>query len=54
MKLDKSKIDTIFQGDCVEGMRTLPEGCCSLIIADPPYNQNDKWGDRSPSVGFSG
>ena len=45
MKLDKSKIDTIFQGDCVEGMRTLPEGCCSLIIADPPYNLGKSFGN---------
>ncbi len=28
----------IVLGDCLEGMRRLPSGIASLIIADPPYN----------------
>ncbi|MGD9791768.1 MAG: site-specific DNA-methyltransferase [Phycisphaerales bacterium] len=28
----------IILGDCLEGMRRLPDGIASLIIADPPYN----------------
>src|SRR6201994_1767874 len=32
------KLDQIIEGDCVERMRALPEGCADLIFADPPYN----------------
>jgi modification methylase len=32
------KLDDIIQGDCIEAMRALPEGCADLIFADPPYN----------------
>ncbi len=27
----------IIQGDCIEVMRQLPDGCVDLIFADPPY-----------------
>lgn len=30
--------DTILQGDCLEQMRALPDGCVDLVFADPPYN----------------
>ena len=32
------KLDQIIEGDCVERMRALPEGCADLVFADPPYN----------------
>ena len=28
----------MIEGDCVERMNALPEGCADLIFADPPYN----------------
>ncbi len=28
----------LHQGDCIEGMKGLPEGCIDLAFADPPYN----------------
>ncbi len=31
-------LNTIISGDCIEAMRTLPEGSVDLIFADPPYN----------------
>jgi len=31
-------LDTILSGDCIEVMRSLPEGSVDLIFADPPYN----------------
>jgi len=31
-------LDAILEGDCVEAMRRLPEGCADLVFADPPYN----------------
>jgi site-specific DNA-methyltransferase (adenine-specific)/adenine-specific DNA-methyltransferase len=40
-----SAINTIVLGDCIEGMSKLPDGCCQLIIADPPYNLNKDFGE---------
>lgn len=36
--------DTIFLGDCIEGMQGLQSGSFNLIIADPPYNLNKDFG----------
>ena len=30
--------DVILDGDCIEVMRSLPDGCVDLVFADPPYN----------------
>jgi len=37
--------DSIQQGDCVEEMRKLPDGCAQLVVADPPYNLNKDFGE---------
>jgi len=29
-------LNQILQGDCVEEMRKLPDGCADLVFADPP------------------
>ncbi|MBA2374993.1 MAG: site-specific DNA-methyltransferase [Rubrobacter sp.] len=34
----------LHQGDCVDLLRTLPDGCAQLVIADPPYNLGPKFG----------
>ena len=31
------QLDTIYNQDCLEGMRKMPDGCVNLVIADPPY-----------------
>src|ERR1700689_5068569 len=31
-------LDRVIEGDCIETMRALPEGCADLVFADPPYN----------------
>ncbi|MBE6449765.1 MAG: site-specific DNA-methyltransferase [Alphaproteobacteria bacterium] len=31
------KLDTIYQGDCIEVMNSLPEKSVDVIFADPPY-----------------
>ncbi|MFH1371739.1 MAG: site-specific DNA-methyltransferase [Planctomycetota bacterium] len=36
--------DYIYDGDTVEFMRTLPDECSHLIIADPPYNIDKDFG----------
>ena len=30
--------ETIIEGDCLEALAGLPEGCADLVFADPPYN----------------
>ena len=32
------QINTILQGDCVENLKTIPNGSVDMIFADPPYN----------------
>lgn len=33
------ELNRIYQRDCIEGMRLLPDNSVDLIIADPPYNK---------------
>lgn len=37
-------VANIIQGDCIAGMRSLPEASFNLIIADPPYNLQKDFG----------
>jgi DNA modification methylase len=36
--------NVIYEGDCVELLRSLPDACAQLVIADPPYNLGPKFG----------
>lgn len=31
-------LGTLYQGDCVEWMQSLPKGSVDLLFADPPFN----------------
>ncbi|RMF41126.1 MAG: site-specific DNA-methyltransferase [Planctomycetota bacterium] len=31
-------VDQIHQGDCIEQLKQLPDGCIDLVFADPPFN----------------
>lgn len=39
------ELNKIYNMDCIEYMKTLPNECIDLIIADPPYYKaiNEKW-----------
>jgi site-specific DNA-methyltransferase (adenine-specific)/adenine-specific DNA-methyltransferase len=39
-----SYMDKIIEGDCIEGMKKLPDESIDLIVADPPYNLNKDFG----------
>ena len=46
-------IDTILQGDCLEGMADLDESSIDLIVTDPPYGYSfmgKDWDKAVPSV----
>ncbi len=34
----ESFLGAIHQGDCIERMQALPDGCVQLVFADPPFN----------------
>ena len=50
--------DYISNIDCIEGMKTLPDNCVDIIIADPPYNLsksgNWKWDNSISLAGMGG
>lgn len=33
-----TELGSLYQGDCIEIMRSLPDESCDLIFADPPFN----------------
>ena len=37
-------LDEVHVGDCIEWMRSMPDACVDLIIADPPYNLGKDFG----------
>ena len=43
MKNLEDIINTIIKGDCIEVMKTLPEGCVDLLVSSPPYSVNIKY-----------
>ncbi len=50
--LKPDELNRIVQGDCVEGMSRLPDGCADLVFADPPFNigyEYDEYDDRLES-----
>ena len=41
-------INRVIEGDCIETMKALPDGCADVIFADPPYNLQLKRELRRP------
>ena len=40
------ELNRIYNEDCLEGMKLIPDGCVDLIVTDPPYLINYKTGHR--------
>jgi len=50
-KIGNLELNRIYQMDCIEGMRLLPDDSVDLIVIDPPYNiGKDKRWDKWRSV----
>ena len=47
------EINRIYNQDCVEGMKSLPDGCIDLIVTDPPYLMNYQSNRRSKERRFN-
>ncbi|MCE1168212.1 MAG: site-specific DNA-methyltransferase [Sphingobacteriia bacterium] len=41
------RTNTIYNGDCIELVKSIADDSIDLIIADPPYNLNKNFGNRS-------
>src|ERR1039458_8491580 len=52
------ELNRVYQVDCVEAMRRLPDASVDILIADPPYNaskgNNWKWDNSVSLPGFGG
>lgn len=47
------EIDTIYNQDCMDGLKLLPDKSVDLILTDPPYGINYKSNFRVKSEKFS-
>lgn len=52
IRLDKMSNIEILQGEAIEKLKDLPNESVDLIIADPPYNLNKDYGNKSDSKTF--
>ena len=43
-ELTVTELNQVHEGDCVELLRSLPDSCAQLVIADPPYNLGPRFG----------
>lgn len=46
-------ISEVYNCDCLEYMRSLPDKCFDLCIADPPYRNNNQPQREMRQIGFS-
>lgn len=47
------KLNTIYNEECIEGMKRITDGSVDLIVTDPPYLMNYKTGWRKSEHKFS-
>lgn len=40
----KIELDNIYNIDCLEGMKDIPDGSVDLVVTDPPYEFKDTTG----------
>lgn len=67
MRIERIGAATLYLGDCVEVMRSLPDGAAEIAFTSPPYNLGEgmedkgglrvghggsKWGDRKLRDGY--
>lgn len=45
MKYPKDFYNKIICGDCLETMKTMPDGCIDLVVTSPPYNLKNSTGN---------
>ena len=57
-KVGSLMINQIHNIDCIKAMKSLPDNCADIVIADPPYNVSKgnmwKWDNSVKLPGFGG
>lgn len=46
------EIDNIYNMDCLEGMKQIPDGSIDLIVTDPPYRVTSRGGSANSMSGY--
>lgn len=46
------QLDTIYNEDCLEGMKRIPDGSIDLIATDPPYHTTPRGGTSNSMSGY--
>lgn len=41
---------SVFAGDAIDFLETLPDGCASLVFIDPPFNLGKKYSSANPQI----
>lgn len=44
----------VFQADCLDVLRSLPDGCVDAVITDPPYSERTHRGHDASAAGMAG
>jgi DNA modification methylase len=53
MKIGPYELDRVYQGDCLELMKCLPDKSIDLVLTDPPYGLNNmNWDRQSSRLGY--
>ncbi len=47
------EINDIYQTDCVEGLKKLPENCIDLCVSSPPYDGIRDYHGFSLDLGYA-
>jgi site-specific DNA-methyltransferase (adenine-specific) len=47
---DSLPVNVVIHGDCIDVMRTWPDGCVSAVITDPPYGITANSWDKVPDL----
>lgn len=45
-EFDKAARIVVFEGDCLELLSTIPDGCVQLVVTSPPYNIGKEYEQR--------
>lgn len=45
---------SVIEGDCLDVLRGLPDGCVDAVITDPPYSERAHRGHDAPARGHQG
>ena len=48
----KMETNIVYQEDCIEGMKKIPDNSIDLVLTDPPYNITQNEWDKPVDFGL--